>query len=119
MLTLPRLTANVAVRKVCPCVAGQSPVYSTHITSMVRCKDPPLLTQVVVLDAGGNDFNSGSAPAGWNAAYKNFLLQVRNKLSARKRIHCQKAIYCQETDRKFVAEQSACTSRRIVALLDA
>ncbi|EIE18637.1 hypothetical protein COCSUDRAFT_45133 [Coccomyxa subellipsoidea C-169] len=33
--------------------------------------------QVVVLDAGGNDFNTGNAPAGWNAAYKNFLLQIR------------------------------------------
>lgn len=32
--------------------------------------------QVVVVDAGGNDFNSGSAATGWVAAYKSFLLQV-------------------------------------------
>ena len=32
--------------------------------------------QVVVVDAGANDFNSGSAEPGWSAAYRSFLLQV-------------------------------------------
>lgn len=32
--------------------------------------------QVVVVDAGANDFNSGSAEPGWAAAYRSFLLQV-------------------------------------------
>ncbi|CAL8464289.1 g3824 [Coccomyxa elongata] len=34
--------------------------------------------QVVVLDAGGNDFNSGSAAPGWGDAYRTFLQQIRS-----------------------------------------
>ncbi|BDA49842.1 probable acetylxylan esterase / glucomannan deacetylase [Coccomyxa sp. Obi] len=34
--------------------------------------------QVVVVDAGGHDFNSGSAAPGWADAYRAFLQQIRS-----------------------------------------
>ena len=33
--------------------------------------------QVVLVEAGGNDFSNGSAPPDWQAAYKAFLQQAR------------------------------------------
>ena len=33
--------------------------------------------QVVIMEAGGNDFNSGTLLPGWADAYKGFLYQAR------------------------------------------
>ena len=36
-----------------------------------------LWRQVVIMEAGGNDFNSGTLLPGWADAYKGFLYQAR------------------------------------------
>ena len=39
---------------------------------------PHAIFQVVLVEAGGNDFRGGSAPPTWQAAYKAFLSQARD-----------------------------------------
>ena len=43
---------------------------------------PALMAQVVLIDAGGNDFSNGTKPpSNWAADYRAFLQKVCNLLS--------------------------------------
>lgn len=71
MLCLPTLGLSARLK-----IEGKASRRGVAVAENLSLNVLVVSAQVVVVDAGANDFNSGSAEPGWAAAYRSFLLQV-------------------------------------------